>query len=147
MNSRFSIAVHVLCLLATTPFQRQTSEFLASSIGTNAVVIRRLLANLRRAGLVSSKSAGGGGWKLAISAEQLTLDLVRRATAEGEATRMHRNQPDPACPVGKDVRRVLAGVYQRADEAVDRELAQISIAAILESVLQQEKMQEIPLES
>ena len=44
---------------ATTPDERLTSEFLAISIGTNAVVIRRLLASLRRAGLVTSKSAGG----------------------------------------------------------------------------------------
>ncbi|WP_263358709.1 Rrf2 family transcriptional regulator [Acidicapsa ligni] len=139
MNSKFSIAVHVLSLLASTPGERQTSEFLAISIGTNPVVIRRLLANLRRAGLVTSKSAGGGGWMLTLPSDQLTLDRVRQAVSEGESAKMHRNQPHPACAVGKDVRRVLGDVYKRADKAVDRELAQISIAAILASALQEEQ--------
>lgn len=139
MNSRFSLAVHVLCLLATAPEERVTSEFLAISIGTNAVVIRRLLASLRRAKLVTSKSAGGGGWMLARPANQITLDQVRQAAMEGEAAKMHRNEPHPACLVGKGVRQVLSGVYRRADMALDRELSGMSVAAILSAVLDEEK--------
>jgi DNA-binding IscR family transcriptional regulator len=139
MNSRFSLAVHVLCLLATSPSERLTSEYLAVSIGTNPVVIRRLLATLRRAGLVTSKSAGGGGWMLSRLAHEITLDLVRQAVSVGEAAKIHRNSPAPACPVGMGVRQVLGGVYQRADEAIDRELAGLSVAGILSAVLKEEK--------
>jgi DNA-binding IscR family transcriptional regulator len=138
MNSRFSLAVHVLCLLASAPEERLTSEYIAISIGTNAVVIRRLLAKLRRFGLVNSKSAGGGGWMLARPATEITLDLVRRAMAEGEAAKIHRNSPHPACPVGKEVRRVLIDLYHQADAALDRELAGVSVAGILASILKRE---------
>ena len=138
MNSRFSLAVHVLCLLASTPEERQTSEFLAISIGTNAVVIRRLLANLRRAGLVTSKSAGGGGWMLGRPAAEITLDQVRQAVSVGETAKIHRNAPHPACPVGRGERNVLVGVYDQADQAIDRELADISVAGILSAVLKEE---------
>ncbi len=135
MNARFSLAVHILCLLAEEPEGRLTSEYLALSIGANAVVIRRLLATLRRAGLVSSKSAGGGGWKLAHAPARITLNLVRQAVNEGERAKLHRNAPHPDCPVGRGVRGVLMGVYTRADAAMDRELAEISVATILDSVL------------
>jgi len=64
MNSRFSIAAHILTLLASTPGKRMTSEWIAGSVGTHAVVIRRQLALLRRAGLVDSKGSTGGGWML-----------------------------------------------------------------------------------
>jgi len=138
MNSRFSLAVHVLCLLASVPEERLTSEYIATSIGTNAVVIRRMLAKLRRFGLVTSKSAGGGGWMLAHLAAEITLDQVRQAMAEGEAAKIHRNSPHPACPVGKEVRRVLIDLYHQADVALDRELAGISVAGILASILKQE---------
>ncbi len=134
MNARFSLAVHLLCLLAEEQEGRLTSEYLALSIGANAVVLRRLLATLRRAGLVSSKSAGGGGWKLAHSPAQITLDLIRQAVNEGETVKLHRNAPHPDCVVGQGVRGVLMGVYARADAAMDRDLAEISIATILESV-------------
>jgi len=135
MNARFSLAVHILCLLASEPEGRLTSEYLAVSIGANAVVLRRLLATLRRAGLVSSKSAGGGGWKLAHTADQITLDQVRQAVNEGESAKIHRNSPHPNCPIGKGVRQVLLGVYSAADAAIDRELTGISVADILSSVL------------
>ena len=138
MNSRFSLAVHVLCLLASASEERLTSEYIATSIGTNAVVIRRLLAKLRRFGLVTSKSAGGGGWMLARPAADITLDQVRQAMAEGEAAKIHKNSPHPACPVGKGVRQTLIDLYHQADVALDRELAGISIAGILASVLKQE---------
>ena len=144
MNSRFSLAVHILCLLASTPGERLTSEFIAISIGTNPVVIRRFLANLRRAGLVTSKSAGGGGWLLALAPTEITLDRVHQAVSEGEALKMHRNEPHPSCPVGKDVRLVLRDVYQRANAAIDRELSTISIAGILAQVLADENSPSIP---
>jgi DNA-binding IscR family transcriptional regulator len=112
-----------------------TSEFLATSIGTNPVVIRRLLAKLRRVKLVTSKAAGGGGWMLKLPANEITLDQVRQAIAKDETVKMHKHEPHPSCPVGKGVRRVLGSVYQRADAAVDRELAGVSVAGILASVL------------
>ncbi|OQC68483.1 MAG: putative HTH-type transcriptional regulator YwnA [Verrucomicrobia bacterium ADurb.Bin006] len=52
INSRFTVAIHVLCLLAHSQGQALTSEYIAGSVNTNPVVIRRLLAALRRAGLV-----------------------------------------------------------------------------------------------
>lgn len=141
MNSRFSLAVHVLCLLASVPEERLTSEYIATSIGTNAVVIRRMLAKLRRFGLVTSKSAGGGGWMLAHPAGNITLDQVRQAMAEGEAAKIHRNSPHPACSIGKGVRQTLIDLYHQADAALDRELAEISVAGILTSILKQETAQ------
>jgi DNA-binding IscR family transcriptional regulator len=140
MNSRFSLAVHVLTLLASNPEERLTSEFLARSIGTNAVVIRTMLASLRRAGLVTSKSAGGGGWRLAKPAVEITLDRIRQAAMEGETGKMHRNSPHPDCAVGRDVRRVLGTVYAQGYQAMDRELAELSVEGILSEVRKREKV-------
>ena len=135
MNSRFSLAVHILSLLATSPDDRLTSEFLAATIGTNPVVIRRLMGHLRRAGLVSSKRAGGGGWSLARPAAEISLDLVRQALVHEEKLRMHRNQPDPNCPVGRQIRNALFGIYESTDAAVNRELARITVAQVLERAM------------
>lgn len=60
-RSRFSVAVHILKLLATEPGEPLTSEFTALSIGTNPVVIRRQLAPLYGSELVESKGSLGGG--------------------------------------------------------------------------------------
>ncbi len=108
MNSRLSITVHIFSPLASTPAQRLTSTFTAVSIGTNGVMIRRQLALLRRAKLVDSKGAKGGGWRLARQPAEISLKDVQLALGK---TRIHDAQEHssscllggkerPQCPRG-----------------------------------------------
>ena len=61
ISSRFTIAVHVLlCIGAFKDDYKITSDFLASSVNVNPVVIRRLLQQLKKAGLVNVKRGSGG---------------------------------------------------------------------------------------
>src|SRR5579864_2639388 len=100
MNSRFSMAVHILTLLASTAGGRLTSEIIAASVGTNPVVIRRQLALLREAGLVESSGGPHGGWELTRDPAKITLRRVRAALGSEVAFRMHRNQAHRKCIVG-----------------------------------------------
>lgn len=138
MNSRFSIAAHILTLLASMPEERVTSELIAGSIGTNPVVIRRQLALLREAKLVTSKGARGGGWVLTRNPRKITLRQVREALGQEASFRMHRNEPNPNCVVGQNVRGVLEDVYADADEAVMRSLDHWTVAGILDRVQKRE---------
>jgi Rrf2 family protein len=80
-SSRFSVALHVLTHLVEAPAP-QTSEALATCVGTNPVVVRRTLAGLREAGLVTSARGAGGGWVLARDAARITLRDVYAALGE-----------------------------------------------------------------
>jgi DNA-binding IscR family transcriptional regulator len=135
MNSRFSTAVHILTLLASSPEERMTSEFIALSVGTNPVVIRRQLALLREAKLVDSKGARGGGWELTRDPAKITLRQVREALGEEAGFRMHRNEPHPKCVVGQNVRAVLEDVYEDAERAVMKSLERWTVADLLNRVL------------
>jgi DNA-binding IscR family transcriptional regulator len=134
MNSRFSTAVHILTLLASTPGERLTSELIASSVGTNPVVIRRQLAALREAKLVESKGARGGGWVLARKPQAIKLSHVRIALGEEATFRMHRNDPAPKCVVGQNVRTALGAVYEDAEKAVTQSLHTRTIRDLLVEV-------------
>jgi DNA-binding IscR family transcriptional regulator len=134
MNSRFSTAVHILTLLASMPGERLTSEYIAASVGTNPVVIRRQLASLREAGLVESRGARGGGWVLSLQPGRITLRMVRHSLGAEARFRMHSNEPHPQCAVGKNVRGVLEQVYEEADQAVMRSLEVWTIADMLKRV-------------
>lgn len=111
-----------------------TSEFVALSIGTNAVVVRRQLALLREAGLVDSKGARGGGWELARDPAKITLRQVREALGQEAAFRMHKNEPHPKCEVGQNVKAVLEDVYDDAEQAVMKQLGEWTVADILRRV-------------
>ena len=134
MNSRFSTAVHILTLLASVPEERMTSEFIALSVGTNPVVIRRQLALLREAQLVESRGARGGGWSLAHNPDRITLKQVRAALGEEASFRMHRNEPHPKCMVGQNVRGVLEQVYDGVESTVMKSLDQWTVADMLRRV-------------
>lgn len=81
-SSRLSVALHVLVHLADQLDAPATSDDLAACVGTNPVVVRRTLAGLRRAGLVTSAAGHGGGWSLVRAAESVTLDDVSAALGE-----------------------------------------------------------------
>jgi Rrf2 family protein len=140
LSSKLTVAVHILTLLALTPGQAQTSESIAGSVNTNPVVIRRLLGLLREAGYVESQGGVGGGWRLKVPAERITLlDVLRAVEPKGETIALHRSEPNPLCPVGRNIQGALTGVYEEVERRMDEQLARTTIASVLGSVLKRER--------
>ena len=135
VNCQFTVAIHVLCLLAAQHPQPLTSEFIAGSVNTNPVVIRRILAVLRKAGLVTSQPGVSGGWGLLVKPERITLGKIYQLIRPGTVFAMHSRQPNPRCPVGRSIQRGLGSHYQRAQQAMEAELARSSVADVLVDVL------------
>ena len=80
-STRFSVALHVLTHLVGER-QPRTSEQLAECVRTNPVVVRRTMAGLRDAGLVTSARGAGGGWALGRDASHITLRDIYAALGE-----------------------------------------------------------------
>lgn len=97
------MAVHVLSMLALGDGEPATSAFIAASVKTNPVVIRRILGELRRLGLVRSQSGAGGGWELATDPDAITLAQLRHAVEKEGLFELHRRRPNPRCPVGRSI--------------------------------------------
>jgi Rrf2 family protein len=134
VSTRFTVALHILTLLASSPGEALTSEHIAGSVNTNPVVVRRLLGTLRKVGIVSSQPGNGGGWKLAKSPDKLTLRDIRRAVNEGSPFSMHNQPPNPKCPVGKNIQQVLGPVYDQAERVMEDELAHTTVLTLLRAV-------------
>ncbi len=61
ISSRFTIAMHILTYIATAPAEEKvTSEILADSVQVNPVIIRNILSQLKKAGLIAVKRGQGG---------------------------------------------------------------------------------------
>ena len=82
MNSQLPIALHIMGFLAFSRGDALTSEVLAATYGTSPVVLRRVLAKLKRAGLVQSRRGVGGGSILARPADAVTLREVYEAITD-----------------------------------------------------------------
>ena len=132
-SSRFAVAVHVLALMAMAGDEPIKSESVAASVNTNPVVIRRILCALSRARLVVSQSGAGGGSRLAREPGQITLLDVYRAVEGGDAFSLHRQTPNRHCPVGMNIGTVLGGVLQEVNSSIERSLAGVTVADVLQS--------------
>jgi Rrf2 family protein len=127
-STKFAIATHLLCALAVHRGRIVPSERVAESARTTAVFIRRLVAILTKAGYVASQPGKFGGSYLIVRPERITLLDVYRAVEEPEIFAMHRSEPDKSCFVGRNIQLVLRGTTDRAQNAMEVELARTTIA-------------------
>lgn len=127
------MAVHVLAVLAYKQGDPVTSVFLAGSVNTNPVVIRRLLLALQRARLVETRKGAGFGSRLSRSPARINLAEVFRAVEEEEPFAMPRSKPNQACPVGQCIQATLDKVFASAQEALENELARTTLGHVLDA--------------
>jgi Rrf2 family protein len=133
-SSRFTVAVHILTLLAHEEGRALPSDYIAGSVNTNPVVIRRLLALLGRAGLVSATEGAGGGSTLARPGERITLADVHKAVEPGSLFAATRSDPNPLCPVGRRVQSVLKRYMEQFQVALDKQMDKVTVADVLKGV-------------
>jgi Rrf2 family protein len=133
-SSRFTVAVHVLTLLAHEDGKALTSDYIAGSVNTNPVVIRRVLGLLSKAGLISTTEGARGGTVLAKPAKRISLADVLRAVEQGELFALPPNEPNPLCPVGRCVQTILGEHLERLQGLLERAMKRVSVAEILEEV-------------
>ncbi|MDO5784542.1 MAG: Rrf2 family transcriptional regulator [Eubacteriales bacterium] len=133
-SSRLPIAVHILlCIRQFDGVYKITSNFLASSVNVNPVIIRKTLGQLKAAGLVTVE-AGVGGASLAKAPEDITLlDIFYAVEPQEELFHFHEN-PNPNCPVGKNVHAVLDDKLHSVQKAMTDQLAAITLQSLIDDM-------------
>ena len=110
-----------------------TSDFLAASVNVNPVIIRKLLTQLKGAGLITVQR-GSGGASIAKPLENITfLDIYRAVECvdKGELFHFHEN-PNQQCPVGRNIHNVLDDKLRQVQSAMEHEMEKITIADVIQ---------------
>jgi Rrf2 family protein len=137
-NSRLTTAVHALCWIEQARRRGESplrSERVAASLRSHPVLIRRVLGDLRRAGLVESTRGPGAGWTLTTDPQNITLRDVHAALGSDPVFGVHPHEPNLECEVGVGIGPVLGEIYARVEAAVADELATRTVADVLDQVL------------
>lgn len=120
-STRFPVAVHILTFLSAHLGEYVSSEAIAKSVATNPVAVRKILGMLVKAGFVSSLAGSKGGAKLEVDPNQLSLLDIYQAVEHRKIFQMH--EPHSHCPLAKGVKTDLQNVFDRAQTAMERQLA------------------------
>lgn len=127
---KFPIAVHILLSIEYFKDEKNTSEFLAETVGTNPVIIRKITACLKSAGLVEVR-AGVGGMSLAKNPENISLYDVYMAVSESEKELFKIHSSPQLCPLGGRINGLLRPHFLSAQNALKDRLHGISIQNLL----------------
>lgn len=108
INTRFTVAVHMLALIELNRTKPSTSDLMALSVGTNPVVIRQLMSALKKAGLIETQS-GVPGCRLSRPQEDISLLDIYRAVRKDPNSSIFgfHPAPNPMCPVGRNIEDAL----------------------------------------
>ncbi|MDA6068568.1 Rrf2 family transcriptional regulator [Flavobacterium sp. AC] len=127
ISGKFAITIHILTLLTKYPNDYLSSEHIAGSINLNPVLVRKEIANLKAHHIVESKEGKNGGTKLCVDPSKITLKEIFEMTFENINLGYAKNQPNPACPVGKKINENLSSLYADMNQKVSLQLEGISL--------------------
>ena len=129
MNGLFCVAVHALiyldkrgCLLS--------SEELAANICTNPARVRKVMAKLKKAGLVTTRTGTDGGYQLVADPEKVTLDTVADALEVRfvEPAWHSGGEVDCGCMVASGMAGVMDGLFDELEARCRARLGELTLA-------------------
>ena len=139
MDTKFSVALHILTMISESK-DTLSSQALATSVGTNASYIRKVIALLKNAGLIQSQQ-GKTGYQLSKSPKDITLLNIYFATQEVSHISLfpvHQNS-NPACPVGKHIQGAVSPLFASAEAQLEKELAQQTLEDVIDNLYKDAK--------
>ncbi|HET8539190.1 MAG TPA: Rrf2 family transcriptional regulator [Anaeromyxobacter sp.] len=126
-SGRFAMAAHALAVLSQSD-EGYPSAYIASSVNTHAVFLRRILRDLVGAGLVVAREGRTGGYRLARPAARISLaDVYCAVEPEGPLARSPA-EPNPRCPIGAGMRGAFAEASQLAERGLLEALRSRTVA-------------------
>lgn len=131
VSTKFTIAIHILT--ATQYFQSRqkvTGDLLAASIGSNPALVRKLLSNLKKAGLVQTKP-GIGGITIGRDLDEVTFLDVYNAVETNKETLFHFHEGlHPDCPVASNIHAALDNRLDRIQQMFEESLKQVTVGEV-----------------
>ena len=113
---------------------------MATSVGTNASYIRKVIALLKNAGLIQSHQ-GKTGYQLSKSPKDITLLNIYFATQEVSHISLfpvHQNS-NPDCPVGKHIQGAVSPLFASAEAQLEKELAHQTLEDVINNLYKEAK--------
>ncbi|WP_310011897.1 Rrf2 family transcriptional regulator [Brucella pseudogrignonensis] len=128
-DGKLSGVLHVLLHMAEYK-KPVTSEVLAKAMGTNPVVVRRVMSGLREQGYVRSEKGHGGGWEIACDLSKVTLHDIYNAIGKPSLLAMSNRTEMPGCLVEQAVNASLNKAFSDAEELLLKRFGEVTLAML-----------------
>lgn len=127
MDTKFSVAVHILILISESP-KLMNSDQMAKSVGTNSSYIRKILALLKKSEIIYSHR-GRSCYKITSSPDKITLLRIYQSVTEQQNVHLfdvHQN-PSDLCVVGRHIKPVLCDIFGNLEDTFAQLLSRTTL--------------------
>lgn len=135
-NTQFSIAVHLMLGLGLMCDRELTSADLAMSVNTSPSFVRRILAKLSKANLVSTTTGKSGFTSLAKPADEISLLEIYKAVDAPQTFAIHDYPKQDFCKVSCNIESVMKKVLDKAQKSFETTLGETSLAEVIADIKQ-----------
>ena len=105
--------------------------------------IRKVMAKLKRQGLLTTKEGAEGGYSFTLDADKVTLRMVNEAIGEPMvAASWHSGRSDMECLIASGMASVMDGIYADLDDVCRQQLEKTTIAGIDRMIFREKKRPE-----
>lgn len=139
VSTKFSDSIHLLSFISVFRSAKLTSEFIASSIKTSPVVVRRLIGELRTAGIIA-QSADSRYPRLARTPQEISILDIYMAIEGTKHLFNVDEDTNPHCPVGAHVPTVLGALYSEAEAAAFGQLGRTTLQDVIDRIAVEHQM-------
>lgn len=133
-NTQFSIAVHLMIALGVKCDGQLTSNEIALSINTSPSFVRRILAKLSKANLVSTTTGKSGACLLAKKPENISLLEIYKAVDAPKTFAIHDYPVQNSCRVSCNIAATMQKVLTKAQNSFEYSLEQTSLAEVIADI-------------
>jgi Rrf2 family protein len=130
-NVQFSIASHILTLLAYCPRGQATSKELAISVCAHPTFVRKIIAKLGKADLLVATRGASGACVLARPPEQISLLDIYRVSEPSPIFSVHTYPAKEGCNVSVNIKGRLDDVLQVAQASFEEKLGTMTLCDLM----------------
>jgi DNA-binding IscR family transcriptional regulator len=135
INTRLAFGIHILSVVALSrDNDKLNSEYIASSVQTNPVVIRRMTSGLKKANLLKA-SHGNRGLVLTREPKDITfLDILLAVDPDNTLFSVHHDT-NIDCIVGRNIESTLVTMFKDIQQNTELDLAQRTLQQVLDQLV------------
>lgn len=132
LDTSFSTSIHICVYLEKAGKRLVNSNELAASIGTNPVVVRRIVSRLKEFGIIKVKVGLGGGYVLGRTASSISLWDIYLAMRKDNPFKLRVGNPEDA--VSSALPSALEETFADTEYAMKKPLGSTTVRQIAAKV-------------
>lgn len=138
---KLSDAIHLLSYLKIYQNDDLSSKAIAASIGSNPSVVRQLMSDLRKAGLIETRK-GAATPTLAKEPKNISLLEIYQAINMDHSLLHVDPKTNPQCIVGGNIQNTLNNFYNEIELATLTKMSQITLQDVIGDILKRQSQKE-----